>query len=69
MLLGLILVAAIGCAALALAWSASFYLGQTTGPAGKALAVAGALVTTAATAGAMYVGAVVVIVVTCGCTA
>jgi hypothetical protein len=69
MLLGLIVVALIGCAALALIWWASFYVAQATGPAGKALAVAGGLVTTAATAGAMYVGAVLVIVVTCGCTA
>ena len=70
MLLGLIALAVIGCAALALTWSASFYLGQATGPAGKALAVAGGLVTTGVTLLALYVAAALVIVVTCGgCTA
>jgi hypothetical protein len=70
MLLGLIVVALIGCAALALTWSASFYLGQATGPAGKALAVAGGLVTSGLVAFAMYVAAALVIIVGCGgCTA
>ena len=69
MLLGLIVVAVIGCAAIALTWSASFYLGQATGPAGKALAVVGGLLTTGVTAFALYVATILVIVVTCGCTA
>ena len=68
-LLGLIVVALIGCAALALTWSASLYLAQATGPAGKALAVVGGLLTTGVTAFALYVATILVIVVTCGCTA
>ena len=69
MLLGLIVIAVIGCAALGLTWWSSFYLGQATGPAGKALAVVGGLLTTGVTAFALYVAAILVIVVTCGCTA
>jgi hypothetical protein len=70
MLLGLIVLSLIGCAALALTWSASFYLAQATGPAGKALAVAGGLVTSGLVAFAMYVAAILVIIVGCGgCTA
>jgi hypothetical protein len=69
MLLGLITVAVIGCAALGLTWWASFSLGQATGPAGKALAVAGGLVTTGLVAFAAYAAAILWIVVTCGCTA
>ena len=69
MLLGLIVIAIIGCAALGLIWRASFYLGQATGPAGKALAVAGGLVTTGLAAFALYVAAMLVIVATCGCLA
>jgi hypothetical protein len=69
MLIGLIVVAAIGCAALALIWWASFNVAQATGPAGKALAVAGGLVTSGLVAFALYVAAILVIVVGCGCTA
>jgi hypothetical protein len=67
MVLGLIVVAVIGCAALGLTWRASFFIGQATGPAGKALAVAGGLVTTGLIAFALYVAALLVIVATCGC--
>jgi hypothetical protein len=69
MLLGLIVVTVIGCVALGLTWWSSFYLGQATGPAGKALAIAGGLATTGLVAFALYVAAILVIVVTCGCTA
>jgi hypothetical protein len=69
MLLGLIVVAVIGCAALALIWWGSFYVAQATGPAGKTLAVAAGIVTTGAAAFALYVALVLVIVVTCGCLA
>jgi hypothetical protein len=69
MLLGLIVIAVIGCAALALIVRTSFSVGQATGPAGKALAVAGGLVTTGLVGFALYVAAILVIVVTCGCTA
>jgi hypothetical protein len=67
MTLGLIVVALIGCAALGLTWWASFSIGQATGPAGKALAVAGGLVTSGLVAFAMYVGVILVVVATCGC--
>jgi hypothetical protein len=67
MLLGLIVVAVIGCVALGLTWWASFSIGQATGPAGKALAVAGGLVTSGLVAFALYVAAMLVIVATCGC--
>jgi hypothetical protein len=70
MLLGLIMIAVIGCAALGLTWWASFSLGQATGSAGKALAVVGGLVTSGLVAFAMYVAAILVIIVGCGgCTA
>jgi len=69
MLLGLIVIALIGCAALGLTWWSSFSIGQATGPAGKALAVAGGLITTGLVAFAVYVAAILIIVVTCGCTA
>ena len=67
MTLGLIVVALIGCAALGLTWWASFSIGQATGPAGKALAVAGGLVTSGLVAYAAWVGAMFVLLVTCGC--
>jgi hypothetical protein len=69
MLLGLIVIAVIGCAALGLTWWSSFSLGQATGPAGKALAVAGGLVTSGLVAFAVYAAAILFIVATCGCTA
>ena len=67
MVFGLIILAVIGCAALGLIWWASFSIGQVTGPAGKALAVAGGLVTSGLIAFALYVAAFLVIVATCGC--
>ena len=67
MTLGLIVVALLGCAALGLTWWASFSIGQATGRAGKALAVAGGLVTTGLVAFAVYVGVILVVVATCGC--
>ena len=67
MVFGLIIVAVIGCAALGLIWWASFSIGQATGPAGKALAVAGGLVTSGLVAFALYAAAILAIVATCGC--
>jgi hypothetical protein len=67
MLLGLIVVAVTGITALGLIWRASFSIGQATGPAGKALAVAGGLVTSGLVAFALYVAAMLVVVATCGC--
>jgi hypothetical protein len=67
MLLGLIVVAVTGLAALGLIWRAAFTIGQATGPAGKAVAVAGGLVTSGLVAFVLYVAAILVIVATCGC--
>jgi hypothetical protein len=68
MLLGLITIAVIGCAALGLTWWASFFLGQATGRGGKALAVTGGLLTTGLVAFAAYAAAIIWIVLNCGCT-
>ena len=67
MTLGLIVVALIGCAALGLTWWASFSIGQATGPAGRALAVAGGLIATGLVGFAAWYPAMVVVLVTCGC--